>query len=65
MVALKYPNFKKDVDPNAHVRVFISVVKKNGETFEEYIINAFSITLKDMALNWCHNHMLEFHDCTF
>jgi len=22
MVALKYPNFKKDVDPDAHVKVF-------------------------------------------
>jgi hypothetical protein len=33
MVALKYPNFKKDVDPNAHVKVFNSVVKKTENTF--------------------------------
>jgi hypothetical protein len=65
MVALKYPSFKKDVDPNAHVRVFNFVVKKNVETFEEYINNAFSFTLKDMASDRCHNHMLEFHDYTF
>jgi len=46
-VAFKYPNFKKDVDPNAHVRMFNFVVKANTKTFEEYIINAFSYTLKD------------------
>jgi len=27
-VVLKYPNFKKNVDPNAHVRVFNSTIKK-------------------------------------
>jgi hypothetical protein len=35
-VALKYPNFKKDVDPNAHVKMFNFVVKANVETFEVY-----------------------------
>jgi hypothetical protein len=45
--------------------VFNSVVKVNVETFEEYIINAFSYTLKDMTLGWCHNYMLKFPDYTF
>jgi hypothetical protein len=32
-VALKYPNFKKDVDLNAHVRIFNYIVKVNVKTF--------------------------------
>ncbi len=51
MVALKYFDFKKDVNPNVHVKVFNSIMKVNVETFEEYIINAFSYTLKDTSSN--------------
>jgi hypothetical protein len=50
-VALKYHDFKKDVDLDVHVRVFNSVVKTNAKTFEEYIINAFKYTLRDTILN--------------
>jgi hypothetical protein len=50
-VAFKYLDFKKDVDPDAHVKVFNSLVKANAETSKEYIINVFSYTLKDMALD--------------
>jgi hypothetical protein len=50
-VALKYPNFKKDVNPYAHVRVFNFVVKTNAKTSEEYIIYVFSYTLKDKTLD--------------
>jgi hypothetical protein len=64
-VALKYIDFKKDVDPDVHVRVFNSMVKANIETFEEYIINAFSYTLRDMASNWCHNYISKFLDYIF
>jgi hypothetical protein len=49
MGALKYPNFKKYVNSYFHVRMFNYVVKVNVETFEEYIINAFSYMLKYMA----------------
>jgi hypothetical protein len=45
-VTLKYHDFKKYVDPYAHVRVFNSIIKVNAKTFEEYIINAFNYTLK-------------------
>jgi hypothetical protein len=31
---------------NVHVRVFNVAVRANGETFEEYISNAFNYTLK-------------------
>ncbi len=42
---LKYPNYKKDANPNARVRVFNVAIRVNGET-SEYIINGFSYTLK-------------------
>jgi hypothetical protein len=57
---LKYPNYKKDVDPYAHVKVFNATIKTNGETFKEYIINAFSYTLKKTTSNSCHNYTSEF-----
>ncbi len=50
-VTFKCPNFKKDVDPNVHVRVFNFVVKVNVKTSKEYIINAFNYMLKDMTLD--------------
>jgi hypothetical protein len=48
-VAFKYLDFKKNVDPNVHVKVFNSAIKTNEETYEEYIINVFSYTLKNMT----------------
>jgi hypothetical protein len=50
-VALKYLDFKRDVDLNFHVKVFNFVTKTNAETFEKYIINAFSYMLRNIALN--------------
>ncbi len=50
-VAFKYPNFKKDVDPNIHVRMFNSIMKANVGTSEEYIINVFSYTLRDILID--------------
>jgi hypothetical protein len=65
MVVLKYPNFVKDDDPNAHVRVFNYAMKANAKTLEEYIINAFNYILRNITLDWCHNYMSKFHDCIF
>jgi hypothetical protein len=62
---LKYLDYKKCVDLNAYVKVFYAIIRKNGETFKEYIINVFSYTLKEMASNWCHNYMSKFLACTF
>jgi hypothetical protein len=59
-VAFKYPEFKKDVDLDAHVRMFNSIMKANAKTFEEYIINAFNYMLRDIASNWCHSYMSKF-----
>ncbi len=47
MVALKYPDFKKNANPNVHVRVFNFVVKANAKTSKKYIINVFSYMLRD------------------
>ncbi len=64
-VVFKYPDFKKDVDPDAHVKVFNFVVKANAKTSKEYIISAFSYTLRDTTSNWWHNYMSKFLDCIF
>lgn len=50
-LVLKYSNYKKYVDPIVHVRVFNVALRANGKTFEEYISNAFSYTLRKMALD--------------
>ncbi len=50
MVAINYPNFIKNADPNVHVRVCNSTMKANAETFKEYIINVFNYMLKDTTL---------------
>jgi hypothetical protein len=49
-VAFKYLDFKKDVDPYVHVRMFNSIIKTNAETSKEYVINAFSYKLRDTSL---------------
>jgi hypothetical protein len=40
-------------------------MKANVKTFEEYIINVFSYTLKDIASDTGHNYMSKFLDCIF
>ncbi len=50
-VALKYPNFKKNVNPNVHVRMFNSTMKAKAETFEGYVINVFNYTLRAITSN--------------
>jgi hypothetical protein len=62
---LKYLDNKKYANPNVHVKVFNVVVRANGETYEEYIINAFSYTQKKTTSNWCYNYMLDFPKCIF
>ncbi len=48
MVALKYLDFRKDVDPDVHVRTFNSIVKENVKASEKYIINVFNYTLRNI-----------------
>ncbi len=49
-LAFKYPYYKKDAYLNSHVKIFHAGVRANGKTYEKYIINAFSYTLKKMTL---------------
>jgi hypothetical protein len=37
MVAFKYLDFKKDVDPNVHVKVFNFAMNVNAKTSKQYI----------------------------
>jgi hypothetical protein len=50
-VALKYLDFKKDVDPNVQFKMFNFTMKANAKTFKEYINNAFSYMLRDTTSN--------------
>ncbi len=62
---MKYLDYKKYADLDAYVKVFYVVIRANGETFKEYIINAFNYTLKEMASDCYHNYTSKFLDCTF
>ncbi len=64
-VAFKYPDFRKEVDLNAHVRMFNFIVKENPIFFKEYINNVFSYMLRDITLDWCHNYMSKFPNYMF
>jgi hypothetical protein len=64
-VAFKYLNFKKNANPNAHVRMLNYIVKTNAKTSKEYIINAFNYMLRNTTLNWCHNYMSKKFNCIF
>ncbi len=55
----------KDVDPDAHVRMFKVAIRTNGETNDAKIINLFSFTLKDIMSDWCNNYMGVYPNCTF
>ncbi len=37
--------YVKDIDLDAHIRVFKKAIKTNDETMEAYIINLFGFTL--------------------
>jgi hypothetical protein len=50
-VAFEYLDFKKEVNPNAHVRVFNFAMKANVKTSKEYIINVFNYMLRNTSSN--------------
>jgi len=51
MLAFNYHDFKKNKNPNVHVKVFNSAIKTNAKSFEEYIITTFNYTLRDTTLD--------------
>jgi hypothetical protein len=50
-LTLKYLDYKKEAYPYVHVRMFQVVVRANGKTLKEYIINAFDYTLRETTSN--------------
>ncbi len=56
-VAFKYLDFKKNVDPNVHVRMFNYTIKANAETSKEYIINVFNYMLEFLTIHFRNLHM--------
>jgi hypothetical protein len=43
----QYFTYVKDINLDAHIRVFKKVIKANGETMEANIINLFGFTLRN------------------
>ncbi len=62
---LQYPTYVKNIDPNAHIRVFKKVIKTNGEIRELDIINLFGFTLKDSISKWGENYVQKHPNYTF
>jgi hypothetical protein len=48
---LNYPEYVKDSNPNAHVRIFKATIRANGEIEDAKIINLISFTLKDIMFD--------------
>jgi len=44
---LQYPTYVKNINRDAHIRVFKNAIKANGETVEANIINLFGFALKN------------------
>jgi hypothetical protein len=42
---LQYPTYMKDINLDAHIRVFKKAIRTHGETMEANIINMFGFTL--------------------
>jgi hypothetical protein len=62
---LQYPNYVKNIDPNAHIRILKKTIKINGEIIEDDIINLFSFTLRDNIFEWGENYVQDNPNYTF
>jgi hypothetical protein len=51
-IKLQHPTYVKDIDPDAHIKVFKSEKKTNGEMVEANIINLFGFTLINSISKW-------------
>jgi hypothetical protein len=56
-VAFKYHAFKTNVNIDVHVKMYNFTINANAKTFEEYIINAFSHTLRDTTSDMPQVHV--------
>jgi hypothetical protein len=62
---LNYLEYVKNSNPNAHIKVFKTTIKANGETKDVKIVNMFSFTFKDIMSNLCNNYMGDYVDYIF
>jgi hypothetical protein len=62
---LQYPTYVRDINPNAHIRIFKKAIKANGEIVEANIINLFGFTLKDSISKWGENYVQDQTNYTF
>ncbi len=51
---LQYPTYVKNINPDAHIKVFKKAIKANGEIVE---VNLFGFTLKDNIFEWGENYV--------
>jgi hypothetical protein len=49
---MNYPKYTKNLDPDAHVRVFKQTIKINNVTKEGTKITYFQLMLQDTTLAW-------------
>jgi hypothetical protein len=54
---LQYLTYVKDINLDAHIKVFKKAIKANGETMEANIINLFGFILKDNIFGWGQNYV--------
>jgi hypothetical protein len=62
---LQYPIYIKEIDPNAHIRLFKKAIKANGEIVEVDIINMFGFILRDNIFEWDENYVQDHPNYTF
>jgi hypothetical protein len=55
----------KDIDPDAHIRVFKKAIRANEETMEDDIINLINFILQDYISKWGKNFAQDHPNCTF
>jgi hypothetical protein len=65
LLPLKYLEYVKDSNPDAHVKKNKVAIRANGETKDVRIVNMFSFTLRDVVFDWCNNYMGDYPYCIF
>jgi hypothetical protein len=62
---LQHPTYVRDIDLDAHIRVFKKTIKTNGEIVEINIINLLSFTIIDSIFEWGEIFVEDHPNCTF
>jgi hypothetical protein len=62
---LKNPEYLKDSNLDAHLKVVEVAIRANSEIDDVEIVNMFNFTLGDSVSNWCNNCLGDYPYCTF